>query len=75
MIDNKIIHNFIFQFKIKKHNFVEIEIQFQNFRCFDDIALKIYKFHNLNVDVIDQKTIAKKSEEKNDNVAKIERIL
>ena len=28
MIDNEIIHNFIFQFKIKKHNFVEIDIQF-----------------------------------------------
>ena len=52
MIDNKIINNFIFQFKIKKHNFVEINIQFQDFRCFDKTVLKIYKFHNLNVDVI-----------------------
>ena len=54
MIDNKIIHNFIFQFKIKKHNFVEINIHFQNFRCLDDIVLKIYKFHRLNIDVIDE---------------------
>ena len=41
IIDSKIIYHFIFQFKIKKHNFVEIDIQFQNFRCLDDIALKI----------------------------------
>ena len=26
MIDNKIIYNFIFRFKIKKQNFVEIDI-------------------------------------------------
>ena len=26
MINNEIIYNFIFQFKIKKHNFVEIDI-------------------------------------------------
>ena len=28
MIVNKIIHSLIFQFKIKKHNFVEIDVQF-----------------------------------------------
>ena len=52
MIDNKIIYNFIFQLKIKKHNFIEIDIRFRNFQCFDNTALKIYKFHSLNVDVI-----------------------
>ena len=57
MIDNEIIHNFIFQFQIKEHNFVEIDIQFQTFRCLDNIALKIDKFHNLNVDVINQQNI------------------
>ena len=62
IIDKKIIYNFIFQFKIKKHNFVEIDIQFQKFRCFDDTALKIYKFHNLNVDVIDQQNAKTRSQ-------------
>ena len=57
IIDNEIIHNSIFQLKIKKHNFVEIEIQFQKFRCLDDTVLKIYKFHSLNVDVIDQQNV------------------
>ena len=54
MINNEIIYNFIFQPKIKIYNFVEIDIQFQNFRCFDNTALKSYKFHGLNIDVIDQ---------------------
>ena len=54
MIDNKFIYKFIFQLKIKKHDFVESDIQFQKFQYFDDIVLKIYKFQNLNVDVINQ---------------------
>ena len=64
MIDSKTIHNFIFQFKIKKHSFVEIDIQFQNFRCFDDTVLKVYKFHNLNIDVIDQQNVKTRSQQK-----------
>ena len=55
IIDNKIIHNFLFQFKIKKHNIVEVDIQSQDFRCFDETALRIYKFHNFDVDVINQR--------------------
>ena len=47
MIDNEIIYNFLSQLKIKKHNIVEINIQSQDSRCFDDTALRIYKFHNL----------------------------
>ena len=64
MINNEFIHNFIFQFKIKEHNFVEIDIQFQDFRCLDDIALKIYKFHSLNVDVIDQQNAKTRLQQK-----------
>ena len=64
MIDNEIIHNFIVQLKIKKHNFVEIDIQSQNFWCFNDILLKIYKFHNLNVNVIDQQNVKTRSQQK-----------
>ena len=52
IIDNKIIYNFVLQFKIKKHSFVEIDIQFQNLQCFDNTVLKIYKFYNLNVNVL-----------------------
>ena len=63
MIDNKIIYNF-FQLKIKKHNIVEIDIQSQNFRCLDDTALKIYKFHNLDVDVINQRNEKSRSQQK-----------
>ena len=44
---------FFFQLKIKEHNIVEIDIQSQNFSCFDDTALRIYKSHNFNVDMID----------------------
>ena len=33
MIDNEMIYNFFFQFKIKKHNIVEVDTQSQNFRC------------------------------------------
>ena len=62
-IDNEIIHNFIFQLKIKKNNFVEIDIQSQKFRCFDDISLKIHKFHNLNVDVINQQNAKTRSQQ------------
>ena len=57
IINDKIIHNFIFQLKIKEHNSVEIVIQFQNFRCFVNIVLKIYKFHKLNVDVINHQNV------------------
>ena len=64
MIDNEIIHNITFQLKINKYNFVEINIQFQNFRCFDNIVLKIYKFHSLNVDVIDQQNVKIHSQQK-----------
>ena len=64
MIDSELIYNFIFQFKIKEHNFVEIDIQFSNFPCFDDAALKIYNFHNLNVDVIDQQNVKTRSQQK-----------
>ena len=64
MIDNEIIHNFFFQFKIKEHNIVEIDIQSQNFRCFDETALKIYKFHNLDVDVINQRNEESRSQQK-----------
>ena len=64
MIDNEITHNFISQLKIKKHNFVEIDTQSQDFRCFDDIVLKTYKFHSLNVDVIDQKNAETRSQQK-----------
>ena len=56
MIDNKSTHSFTFQFKRKKHNFVEIDIQFLHFRCFDHIVLKIYEFYNVNVNVINQQT-------------------
>ena len=59
MIDNKSIRNFIFQFKIKKHKFVEIDTQIQNFRYFDNIVFKTCKFHNLNVDVINQQKFLK----------------
>ena len=62
MIDNEIIYNFLFQFKIKKHNIVEIDIQSQNFRCFDETALRIYKFHNLDVDVINQRNKESRSQ-------------
>ena len=50
MIDNKITHNF-----------VEIDTQFQNFRYFDEIVLKIYKFHSLNVNVINQQNAKTRS--------------
>ena len=46
IIDNNLIHNFIFQFKIKKHIFIEIDIHFQNFQNFKNIVLQIYKFYN-----------------------------
>ena len=64
MIDNKIIYNFLFQFKIKEYNIVEIDIQSQNFRCFDEITLKIYKFHNFDVDVINQRNEKSRSQQK-----------
>ena len=64
IIDNEIIHNFIFQLKIKKHNFVEIDIQFKDFRCLDDIVVKVDKFYNLNVDVIDQQNAKIRSQQK-----------
>ena len=64
IIDNEIIHNFLSQFKIKEHNIVEIDIQSQNFRCFDEIALKIYKFHNFDVDVINQRNEKSRSQQK-----------
>ena len=64
MIDNEIIHNFLFQLKIKEHNIVEIDIQSQNFRCFDEIALRIYKFHNFDVDVINQRNKESRSQQK-----------
>ena len=64
MIDNEIIHNYVFQFKIKKHNFVEDDIQFQSFWCFNDTALKIYKFHSLNVDVINQQNAETRLQQK-----------
>ena len=63
MIDSEILHDFIFQFKIKEYNFVEIDIQFQNFWCFDDVVLRIYKFHNLNVDMIDQHNAKTRSQQ------------
>ena len=53
-----------FEFKIKEHNIVEIDTQSQNFRCFDDSSLKIYKFHNLDVDVIDQRNKESRSQQK-----------
>ena len=64
MIDNEIIHNFFFQLKIKEHDIVEIDIQSQNFRCCDKTALKIYKFHNLDVDVINQRNKKSRSQQK-----------
>ena len=64
MIDNEIIHNFFSQLKIKEHNIVEIDIQSQNFRCFDETALRIYKFHNLDVDVINQRNEKSRSQQK-----------
>ena len=64
MIDSEIIHNFFFQLNIKKHNIVEIDIQSQNFRCLDEIALRIYKFHNFDVDVINQRNEKSRSQQK-----------
>ena len=64
IIDNEIIYNFLFQFKIKEHNIVEIDIQSQNFRCFDEIVLRIYKFHNFDVDVINQRNEKSRSQQK-----------
>ena len=62
IIDNEIIHNFLFQLKIKKHNIVEIDIQSQDFECFDDTVLRIYKFHNFDVDVINQRNEKSRSQ-------------
>ena len=64
IIDNEVIHNFLFQFKIKEHNIVEVDIQSQDFRCFDEIALRIYKFHNFDVDVINQRNEKSSSQQK-----------
>ena len=50
--------------KIKKHNIVEIDIQSQNSRCFDDIALRIYKFYNFNVDIVNQRNKKLRSQQK-----------
>lgn len=55
MIESEVIHNFSSQLKIQEHNLVEVEIQSQNLRSLDDTALRTYKSHSLNVDVIDQK--------------------
>ena len=64
MIDSESIHNFIFQFIIKKHNFVEIDIQSQDFGCFDNTTFNIYKFHNLNVDLINRQRVETRSQQK-----------
>ena len=53
-----------FQLKIKEHNIVKIDIQSQNFRCFDDTVLRIYKSHNLDVDVINQRNEKSRSDQK-----------
>ena len=71
-IDNEIIHNFLSQFKIKEHNIVEVDIQSQDFRCFDETALRIYKFHNFDVNVINQRNEKSRSQQKFLKVVMIE---
>ena len=64
IMNSKIIHNFIFQFKMKEHNSIKIDIQFQNFRCSNDTVLKIYKSHSLNINVIDQQNAKTRLQQK-----------
>jgi hypothetical protein len=53
MIDCDVIHNFINQFKIRKHSFLEIYKEIVSLTILNDTLFKTHNWHNMRVDVVD----------------------
>jgi hypothetical protein len=52
IIDCNIIHNFINQLKIRKHNFLEMYKEIVSLTILNDISLKTHDSHNMRVNVV-----------------------
>jgi hypothetical protein len=53
MIDCDITHNFINQFNIRKHSFLEMYKEIVSLTILNDTSLKTHNSHNMRVDVVD----------------------
>jgi hypothetical protein len=52
MIDCDIIHNFINQLKIRKHNFLKMYKKIVSLTILNDTSLKTYNSYNMRVNVV-----------------------